>query len=132
MRLRTLALNLSLVCLVAGSAFAQSELAVTRGPYLQSQTPESIVIRWRTATATDSVVRYGTQPDGLDRTAMGGGLPTREHEVLLSGLQPGTRYYYTVGTSAAALSAHPDQTFETAPEPGTRKPVRIWTFGDSG
>src|SRR5215216_4597697 len=33
---------------------------VTRGPYLQSGTPASVIVRWRTDTATDSRVRYGT------------------------------------------------------------------------
>ena len=32
---------------------------VHRGPYLQTLTDTSVIVRWRTALATDSVVRYG-------------------------------------------------------------------------
>ena len=34
--------------------------SVTRGPYLQTGTPTSLVIRWRTDTATNSRVLFGT------------------------------------------------------------------------
>ena len=42
-------------------ALAQSASAqfVTRGPYLQIGTPTSVIVRWRTSTATDSRVLYG-------------------------------------------------------------------------
>lgn len=33
--------------------------SVTRGPYLQLETPENITARWRTDQATGSVVRHG-------------------------------------------------------------------------
>src|SRR5881296_2200605 len=36
--------------------------SVTRGPYLQLATPSSMVVRWRTGTATDGQVRYGLAP----------------------------------------------------------------------
>src|SRR6266576_5561490 len=39
-----------------------SAATVTRGPYLQMGTPTSIVVRWRTDSATDSFVRYGGSP----------------------------------------------------------------------
>ena len=45
-----------------------SALTVTRGPYLQIGTPTSIVVRWRTDTATDSKVFYGTSVGNLDQS----------------------------------------------------------------
>src|SRR5215211_6216139 len=39
--------------------------SVTRGPYLQIGTPNSIVVRWRTNIATDSRVSYGTTQGSL-------------------------------------------------------------------
>ncbi|MCG6899733.1 MAG: fibronectin type III domain-containing protein, partial [Gammaproteobacteria bacterium] len=60
---------------------------VTRGPYLQQGTPTSVVVQWRTATASDSRVRYGDAPGHLthvaDETVI-----TTEHAVTLTGLSP--------------------------------------------
>jgi hypothetical protein len=76
-------------------------------------------------------VRYGTAPDPLNQVVVAEGLRT-EHEVLLEDLEPATRYFYAVGSSLGDFSSGVDHTFVTAPVPGTRQPVRIWTFGDSG
>jgi len=106
--------------------------AVIRGPYLQSGTPDSIVVRWRTDNLTDSRVQYGVEPDCLNSTVTDSLLVT-DHEMTLTGLQPDTRYCYAVGTTTAVLAGN-DGThfFDTAPVPGTRKPTRIWILGDSG
>ena len=40
---------------------------LTRGPYLQLATPESMVVVWRTNGPTDPMVRIGPSPDSLDR-----------------------------------------------------------------
>ena len=44
---------------------------VVRGPYLQSGTSSSVIIKWRTDVATDSLVRYGLghDPDSLTLSA---------------------------------------------------------------
>ncbi len=107
-------------------------LQVTRGPYLQLGTPNSIVIRWRTDLASDSVVRYG--PNAAQLTdVVSQNATTTEHVVPLGGLKPAGRYYYSVGSSAGTLAggdtAH---TFATAPTVGARAPVRIWALGDAG
>ena len=103
----------------------------TRGPYLQMGTANSIVVRWRTATATDSRVRYGTVQGNLAFSA--DSLPaTTEHQVRLTGLSPNTLYFYSVGSTGATLAVGADFTFLTAPPPGTAKPTRIWAFGDAG
>jgi hypothetical protein len=70
-------------------------------------------------------------PGPLDRQAFVPGLRT-EHEVRLAGLAPATRYAYAIGSSSGDLSAGDDHRFTTPPLPGTRQPVRIWAFGDSG
>jgi PKD repeat protein len=104
---------------------------VTRGPYLQMGTPDGLVVRWRTATATDSVVRYGTDPAGLGLTASDP-VTTTEHIVALTGLEPDTRYHYAVGSSAATLAGGDGFSFVTSPEDGEPVPTRIWAIGDSG
>src|SRR5439155_23126463 len=76
---------------------------LTRGPYLQMGTPTGAVVRWRTGAPSDARVRYGTDPANLSAFADVTGLST-EHEVALSGLQPNTKYYYSVGTTSAVLA----------------------------
>jgi hypothetical protein len=112
-------------------AGAAQSVSLTRGPYLQVGTPASVVIRWRTNVATDSRVRYGTSPSALTNTSDDFS-QTTEHEIAVAGLQPNTRYYYSVGTTQAPLAGDASYTFVTAPPTGTSKPTRIWVLGDSG
>lgn len=119
---------------MAVAARAQAGSPVIRGPYLQLATPTSLVVRWRTTTASDSVVRYGIEPGQLTSTAttVSAGATT-EHAVRLSGLTPHTRYFYAVGTSSAMLAGGDlDHSFVTSPVPGSRVPTRLWVLGDSG
>jgi acid phosphatase type 7 len=109
----------------------RSQTMVTRGPYLQIGTPTSISVRWRTGTATNSRVRYGTSPTNLSST-QDNTFVTTEHEVTVTGLSPDTQYYYSVGTTTAVLAGGADFTFITAPAAGSTQPIRIWAIGDSG
>ena len=103
-----------------------------RGPYLQTPTSSSMVLKWRTDVATDSVVAYGDAQDNLTDTASSGTLTT-EHEITVTGLTADTRYYYSVGSSAGPLSGGDSgHFFTTAPTPGTARPTRVWVIGDSG
>jgi hypothetical protein len=104
---------------------------LTRGPYLQTVTPDAITIRWRTGAPERSVVRYGTSAEDLALAAAGAS-ETTDHEVRLTGLRPDTRYYYTVGDGASVLAGGADCTFHTAPPVGVERKVRIWAIGDSG
>jgi hypothetical protein len=105
---------------------------ITRMPYLQLGTDTSILIRWRTPTASDSRVRYGPAPGSLT-DYVDDPNTTTEHRVTLEGLSPDTVYYYSVGSSAKTLAGDDaDHFFRTAPVPGARRPVRIWVLGDSG
>ena len=105
---------------------------VVRGPYLQSGTPTSTIIKWRTTDSTDSKVWYGDSPSNLNQTETLGGNRV-DHEVTVSGLTPNTTYYYAVGDSngqgAGADSSH---YFKTAPTIGTSQPITAWILGDCG
>ena len=117
---------------MAGQASAAHPVTVKRGPYLQLGTPDSIVIRWRTDVATDSRVIYGTNLASLEHWS-GSALSTTEHEVRLFGLAPATRYYYGCGNqNEIHVPAGTNQSFATAPFPGTPKRTRIWVVGDAG
>src|SRR5687768_4665145 len=110
---------------------AQPKDVVTRGPFLQAATSNSIVIRWRTATWSRGRVRYGTTPGNLALTVDDSTLTT-EHELKLTGLVPRTRYYYSIGTLRDTLEYGNDNYFVTLPVPGTEGVYRIGVFGDCG
>lgn len=105
---------------------------VTRGPYLQLGTTDSITIRWLTDTATDSLVRYGTSPGVLSSSVTDAAV-SAGHNIVLTNLLPATQYWYSVGSTTDDLSG-PDatHTFTTPPLIGTAVPMRIWAIGDSG
>jgi hypothetical protein len=121
-------LPLLCVALVAGDLGAQT---ITRGPYLQVGTPSSVTIRWRTDAASSGRVHYGTDSANL-ATFIDAAGSTTDPTVTLTGLAPDTRYYYSVGTTAAVLASGADLKFVTAPPAGASKPMRIWVIGDAG
>ncbi len=117
---------------------------VVRGPYLQSATPTSMVVRWRTDTTEGSVVTYGTERTALTSIAKSEGV-SAEHIVQLNDLRPNTKYFYTVGAaplappSAEKKAAAEDapgratiNSFTTPPPVGPGKPTRVWVLGDPG
>lgn len=118
---------LTLVLILAG-ALPQT---VTRGPYLQQGSETGVVVRWRTDVATPGRVVYGAAPGKPGGVASG---PSgTEHEVKIAGLEPGTKYFYAVGTPTATLAGN-DAThfFVTSPRRGSAKATRVWVLGDAG
>ena len=104
---------------------------VTRGPYLQKATPNSIVVRWRTGDAVDSKVTYGITPGNLNQSVVVSGTRT-EHTVQLSGLMPYTQYYYSVGTSTSVIQSGVNFYFLTSPGTGATGKYKFWVLGDAG
>jgi tetratricopeptide (TPR) repeat protein len=125
---------------VAGpsSAAAVGTPVLVRGPYLQNATPHSVVVRWRTETPTTSRVevhRTGlAQPGDRDAAiSFGRNAVTAEHEVTLFGLQPETRYEYTIGAVGSMIGrGNSTYSFVTPPLAGPARPIRFWVLGDSG
>lgn len=122
---------------LAGPALS-ARTTILRGPYLQSATPTSMVVRWRTDVAEDSVVLYGPDRDQLTSKATAEGTAT-EHIVYLGNLQPGTRYFYQVGSGPERNDRGEDvpmrgpvSSFTTPPVPGPAKSTRVWVLGDPG
>lgn len=124
----TLAVLVTVNLFTAPQAAAQT---VTRGPYLQQGTPNSVVVRWRTSSTTTARVRYGTTP-GTFTTTVTNTTSTTEHMVSVPNLQPLTRYYYEVGTGTGWFVGDTNDFFETHPAVGVSIPTRIWIIGDSG
>ena len=105
---------------------------IVRGPYLQSGTDTSMVIRWRTDVSTDSKVWYGDSPTNLNQSKIVSGSFT-DHEVIISGLTSNTIYYYAIGDSNGQIAgANNDHYFKTSPPAGTSQPYTVWVLGDSG
>ena len=139
MKLRSLLLGLALGAL----PMLHAATTIVRGPYLQSATPNSMVIRWRTDATEGSVVTYGLARNELTSSEKAQGVTT-EHIVQLSNLKPATKYFYAVsgaplaapdGKKAVAEDAPgraPINSFTTPPAVGPAKPTRVWVLGDPG
>jgi len=99
---------------------------------LQSVTPTSITVAWRTNVSTDSRVRYGTSPESLSLSATHSAV-TQNHIVAITGLSPAMKYYYDVGSTSTVqgggTAAH---YFVTSPVAGSTTLLRVWVVGDSG
>jgi acid phosphatase type 7 len=142
MKLRSTLIAATLLVLPA----LHAATTILRGPYLQTATPTSMVVRWRTDATEGSYVTYGTARDQLTLTAKAEGV-SAEHIVQLSKLQPATKYYYTV-TGAPRVAPTDTKkekavaedapgrakifSFTTPPEVGPAKATRVWLLGDAG
>jgi acid phosphatase type 7 len=123
---------LTVVIMSAIGATPAAAQTVTRGPYLQNGSNTAVSFRWRTSTATNSRVSYGTTQGNLSSFA-DDATSTTEHEVRVTGLSPNTKYFYAIGTTTTILAGNDANHFVlTAPTTGTAKPTRIWVLGDPG
>ncbi|MBE9567260.1 MAG: metallophosphoesterase [Proteobacteria bacterium] len=110
--------------------FKDSRVTGQRAPYIQMQTPESVVIRWLTEDNQLGVVHFGEKPDLMSRIVLEGSA-SKNHTVKLSSLKPGTLYYYQVGDVGGAIAADPERNwFYTHPDKAVA--TRIWVIGDAG
>lgn len=100
---------------------------LSRHPYLQSTRQDATVIRWRTLAQRDGAVEYG-ESAALGQITLGA-FAAEDHEVELTGLRPGTRYFYRIVQSGQAIS--PRYTFVTAPLASVDR-FRFLVVGDSG
>lgn len=126
---------------------------VTRGPYIQLLTTNSVVIRWRTDEISPSFVWFGTngpstrsqwhevgekpfpreKENGKGAVQLPSGKKTTsEHAVQLTGLLPETKYFYAIERENGALVSSPNYFFITAPSIGSARPFRFWVVGDPG
>ncbi|MBK9638467.1 MAG: metallophosphoesterase family protein [Bacteroidetes bacterium] len=103
---------------------------ISRGPYLQTTTPNSCTIHWRTDVETDSKVSYGlTQTFG--NTVKNFDM-VKDHFVKLDGLLPNTKYFYKIGSTVVVLEGGVENYFHTAPVFYSEQPIQIWALGDFG
>ena len=97
-----------------------------RDPYVQSVSASSAVIAWVSKEPGVGIVEYGETPwlgrEGVDNRV------TRRHAVALSGLGPGSRYYYRVKEAGEKSEI---ARFHTASE-GEYSRFAFAVIGDSG
>ena len=82
--------------------------AITRGPYLQLGTTNSMIVRWRTDIPTSHAVAYGSSPTRLNGNGRSPGFST-EHAVQITKLKPGTKYFYSIGVHGHPTAGSPNQ-----------------------
>lgn len=102
---------------------------VTRQPYLQMITPTSVIICWHSATGVIGNIYWGTTIFSLTEKAIESDYEEIYHEVEIGGLNPDTKYYYSIDDSTKGTE---EQYFITAPPAGSSNPVRIWVISDFG
>lgn len=101
--------------------------ALTRAPYLQSVTPTTAIVAFRTdvdCPATVRVERGGEAPLEFASATV-----ARAHAVALEGLAAGATYAYSVEACGAPLFT--GGRLRTAPPPGTRR-IHFAAFADFG
>lgn len=103
-------------------------VVLNRLPYLQLTRQTSSLIAWRTETDVDSVIEWGTTPF-LTNIAGNQGVREKAHTAELTGLLPGTVYYYRVLSGGLPVTAR--ASFTTAPAT-TSSDFSFLVFGDSG
>ena len=101
-------------------------------PYLNLNTPHSICVNWKTSEKADgSVVRFGVDPDKLDRSCEPSVKAISRnyfwHTATLAGLEPNTVYYYQVSTNGIESDVY---RFRTMPEAGDKSKMRVLLIGD--
>jgi len=105
---------------------------VIRGPYLQKASSNSITIKWRTNTPTESRIYFGTKIGDFNRSTSDITLKT-DHELELKNLAPATVYYYLVANaSVVLLNSSENLYFKTPPQVGTEADIKVWILGDCG
>ena len=74
------------------------------GPTVEFTNGTQAVIRWSTDVSTASRVQFGESTTRLTRRAEGE--LGAKHTVVLSALEPGTKWFFTVGTARVALATN--------------------------
>lgn len=118
-------LALAALLVSVGAAVSAEAAALTRQPYLQSTTPHSTLVAFRTDTSCPSTVRYGPTGTELSATQPAG----TQHLHALEHLTPGTEYRYEVEACGELLAT--GKRFRTAPPVGTQR-VHFAAVGDAG
>jgi hypothetical protein len=76
-----------------------------RGPFLANASTNSMQIVWRTPVAADSAVDFGTDQTLTLAAQISDSALTTNHVLTLTGLLPGTKYFYRIRSTAGERTA---------------------------
>ena len=102
-----------------------------REPYLQMANGNSITVKWKTGVASDSKVEVGTTFGTYDMP-FADVTSSSDHELRITGLTPGTKYYYRYGSTDVSLDGDASNYFITAPSADVTRKIGVAVFGDPG
>ncbi|MCE3225986.1 MAG: metallophosphoesterase [Bacteroidetes bacterium] len=108
-----------------------AQVNLIKGPYIQVGTPNSVILKWETDVPADSRLMYGTNQFILT-SLLSSTISSVTHSFQINGLQPYTRYYYSIGTSTIVIQGDANNYFVTSPLPGKGGKYRFWVTGDCG
>ncbi len=109
---------------------------ITRGPYLQLPTPNSMQICWRTSEADKGQISYSLTATGSWTVFPAETVANTDHKLSVTGLAPNTKYYYkieSINTNGilAVLETSVNHFFTTPPAGiDPKATTRIWVTGD--
>lgn len=83
-----------------------NNVRITNGPLFEQIAPDSATIAWSTNRSSSSLVRYGADPQHLDRTTKAPWSPST-HRVVLRDLQSDTRYFFSIESSQPPSGENP-------------------------
>ncbi|HTM90466.1 MAG TPA: fibronectin type III domain-containing protein [Terriglobales bacterium] len=103
-----------------------NNVRITNGPLFEQITPDSATIAWSTNRSSSSLVRYGPDPQHLDRTAKAPWSPAT-HRVVLRDLQSDTRYFFSIESSQPGEDSAGDSGADQ-PSATSAPPAQLYSF----
>jgi hypothetical protein len=89
---------------LASGAFTSHAASITGGPSVEFTNGTQAVIHWSTDVSTGSRVFFGGSAARMTRRAEGE--PGVDHSAVLPALEPGTKWFFTVGTARVPLATN--------------------------
>ena len=108
-----------------------STLEIVRGPYIQQISPTSSTICWRTNIPATSLIRYSTNWQVLPDLLVDNDCLT-DHKLTLTGLIPGKKYFYSIGSANKLLQRDSNNNFVTTPLADKEVSTMAWITGEIG
>lgn len=106
-------------------------LTIVRDPYIQQISSTSASICWRTNIPSTSLVRYSTNWQVLPDLLVDNDFLT-DHKTTLTGLIPGKKYFYSIGSTVQLLQRDSNNNFTTVPKSLDKSSTVAWVTGEMG
>lgn len=124
-------LLLAIYVFISLNVFAQTDINIVRGPYLQMATQNSIIVKWRTNIEADMALQYSenTGESWIDVL----GEKSIDHEINITNLKSNHYYLYRlVEKKSGKIYYQSTYYFRTLPEVGSNGKYKFLALGDAG